>query len=33
MEAVEAAIGKMFKGSAGEKNVAAARIAYECTRA
>jgi pyruvate ferredoxin oxidoreductase gamma subunit len=33
MEAVEAAIGKAFKGSAAAKNVAAARIAYECTRA
>jgi pyruvate ferredoxin oxidoreductase gamma subunit len=33
MEAVEAAISKMFKGPAGEKNIAAARIAYECTRA
>lgn len=33
MESVEAAIGKAFKGSAAAKNIAAARIAYECTRA
>jgi pyruvate ferredoxin oxidoreductase gamma subunit len=33
MEAVEAAIGKAFKGSAAAKNIAAARTAYECTRA
>jgi len=33
MEAVEAAVGKAFKGSAAKKNIDAARIAYECTRA
>ena len=32
MEAVEAAIAKVFKASAAKKNVDAARIAYECTR-
>jgi 2-oxoacid:acceptor oxidoreductase gamma subunit (pyruvate/2-ketoisovalerate family) len=32
MEALEAAIGKVFKGSAAKKNIDAARIAYECTR-
>lgn len=31
MEAVEAAIGEAFTGSAGAKNVAAARLAFECT--
>ncbi len=31
MEAVEAAIGAMFAGSAAAKNAEAARIAYECT--
>jgi len=33
MDAVEAAIGKVFKGSAAKKNIDAAKIAYECTRA
>jgi 2-oxoacid:acceptor oxidoreductase gamma subunit (pyruvate/2-ketoisovalerate family) len=33
MEAVEAAIGHAFHGSAAAKNIDAARIAYECTRA
>ncbi len=32
MESVEAAIGHAFKGSAAAKNIAAAKIAYECTR-
>jgi pyruvate ferredoxin oxidoreductase gamma subunit len=33
MDAVEAAIGHAFKASAAAKNIEAARIAYECTRA
>lgn len=33
MESVEAAIGKAFKGSAASKNIEAAKIAFECTRA
>jgi pyruvate ferredoxin oxidoreductase gamma subunit len=33
MEAVEAAIGHAFSASAAAKNIEAARIAYECTRA
>lgn len=32
MEAVEAAVGKAFRGSAAAKNIEAARIAYQCTR-
>lgn len=31
MDAVEAAIGKSFRGSAAAKNIEAARIAYQCT--
>jgi pyruvate ferredoxin oxidoreductase gamma subunit len=33
MDAVEAAISHAFKASAATKNIEAARIAYECTRA
>jgi pyruvate ferredoxin oxidoreductase gamma subunit len=33
MDSVEAAISHAFQGSAGKKNIDAARIAYECTRA
>jgi pyruvate ferredoxin oxidoreductase gamma subunit len=33
MEAVEAAIGHVFKASAAAKNIEAAKIAYECTAA
>lgn len=33
MESVEAAIGHAFKGSAARKNIDAAKIANECTRA
>lgn len=33
MESVETAIRHSFKGAAAEKNVAAAKIAFECTRA
>ena len=33
MESVDAAIGHAFKGSAAAKNIEAARIAFECTRA
>lgn len=33
MDAVEAAIGHVFTGTAGAKNVEAARIAFECTTA
>ncbi len=33
MENVEAAIGHAFKGSAATRNIDAARISYECTRA
>jgi pyruvate ferredoxin oxidoreductase gamma subunit len=33
MDSVEAAISKAFKGSAAVKNIEAATIAYECTRA
>ena len=32
MENVDAAIGHVFKGSAGAKNIEAAKIAFECTR-
>lgn len=33
MDAVEAAVAKAFKGSAARKNIEAAKIAFECTRA
>jgi Pyruvate/2-oxoacid:ferredoxin oxidoreductase gamma subunit len=33
MESVEAAIRHTFSGSAADKNVEAAHIAFECTRA
>lgn len=33
MESVESAILEVFSGTAGAKNIEAARIAYECTRA
>ena len=33
MDSVEAAVGHAFKGSAAAKNIEAARIANECTRA
>lgn len=32
MESVEAAIGAAFSGAAADKNIEAAKIAYECTR-
>ena len=33
MESVEAAIGHAFSGKAAAKNIEAARIAFECTKA